>query len=420
MRNVFIMFISLFTIIVICFSFLLPNTALADIYLDPDVQDGCIVLVNFYAPFLKTEEVGNCVRWAVTQLDEPTLRVIEGGLSRKTVQEIATEYGADVSKSFQKAKEVVKISYDTKDAIITLLGKVAQWCSAYKNNAIVNPEELRQKDNFIDYSPCENLLWSVEKTLKGTHTAPAAYERVDFSGCNPFPPDTHYQHVVVRFFINPWGSDYYGKLEYFDGLYWRELAKNQNVVLYYHNPANIDLRMVGVYAINCDVTVKIDCFNGTPSYIPTYIDESLQFNENFKNALTNASSDVLLSSNPAIFYDVGTAQVINPYPDVDVETAIERALKKLFVPETSLKEALQEVKDVAISKAPFSWFQAWKDAANINYGDQPLTFSWQPGLIPDKLTITVPVQKALRTMSTIILSCLAIWAGYMEVRRFVG
>ena len=65
-------------------------------------------------------------------------------------------------------------------------------------------------------------------------------------------------------------------------------------------------------------------------------------------------------------------------------------LVDVFVPTISFSDVITNVKDVAITRAPFSWINAFVMSANIGYGDEPLVIEWQPGLNGETVGVTVP------------------------------
>lgn len=101
--------------------------------------------------------------------------------------------------------------------------------------------------------------------------------------------------------------------------------------------------------------------------------------------------------------------------------AVQNVLITLFVPTVSFTDILTDIKTVAMTKAPFSWFDAFVGSANVTYGDVPLVISWTAGVHTNQdVTVTVPKQENVRDFSTVIITFVALFAAYHEIRRWVG
>lgn len=101
--------------------------------------------------------------------------------------------------------------------------------------------------------------------------------------------------------------------------------------------------------------------------------------------------------------------------------AIQTLLTDLFVPTIAFTDILNDIKTVAMTKAPFSWFDAFVGSANVTYGDVPLVISWTAGVHTNQdVTVTVPKQENVRDFSTVIITFVALFAAYHEIRRWVG
>lgn len=94
----------------------------------------------------------------------------------------------------------------------------------------------------------------------------------------------------------------------------------------------------------------------------------------------------------------------------------------LFNPTYPVTTALQNVQALAMTKAPFAWWPAFLAAYNQPYGSEQIIFQWQAGLSPDS-TITVPLPADYdfgRSLSTVVMLSIAVFAGYSEIRRWIG
>lgn len=103
-----------------------------------------------------------------------------------------------------------------------------------------------------------------------------------------------------------------------------------------------------------------------------------------------------------------------------IPAAIQGVLVDVFVPTISFADVITNVKDVAITRAPFSWINAFVMSANISYGDEPIVIEWQPGLNGETVGVTVPRQTGIRNFSTVVITVIALFTGYHEVRRWIG
>lgn len=103
-----------------------------------------------------------------------------------------------------------------------------------------------------------------------------------------------------------------------------------------------------------------------------------------------------------------------------IPAAIQGVLVDVFVPTISFADVITNVKNVAITRAPFSWINAFVISANIGYGDEPLVIEWQPGLNGETVGVTVPRQTEIRNFTTVVITVLALFTGYREVRRWIG
>lgn len=103
-----------------------------------------------------------------------------------------------------------------------------------------------------------------------------------------------------------------------------------------------------------------------------------------------------------------------------IPAAIQGVLVDVFVPTISFADVITNVKDVAITRAPFSWINAFVISANIGYGDEPIVIEWQPGINGETVGVTVPRQTGIRNFSTVVITVLALFTGYHEVRRWIG
>jgi hypothetical protein len=104
---------------------------------------------------------------------------------------------------------------------------------------------------------------------------------------------------------------------------------------------------------------------------------------------------------------------LNPYSDTFI-------LKVAFVPTLTLADSLATIQTAINTKLPFAWFSNWAAAASSGYGGDNISFWWTPGLSGAQVGFDMGDVSGVRGFSTIIIAWLALWAGYGEIRRFIG
>lgn len=97
-------------------------------------------------------------------------------------------------------------------------------------------------------------------------------------------------------------------------------------------------------------------------------------------------------------------------------------LKKAFIPTKDLGVTITNIKNAALDRLPFAWVNMWASAGAQSYTNEEFRFWWRVGLFDpeQKVGFTVAETTGFRDLSTIIILVAAVWAGYGEVRRFIG
>lgn len=130
--------------------------------------------------------------------------------------------------------------------------------------------------------------------------------------------------------------------------------------------------------------------------------------------LHDAINKIILLIKAIIAAITAIADYLNPQSDNFI-------LKIAFVPTINITDQWNGFRSTLSDKVPFAFFALWSAAKNQEYGSNEFNFTWQPGLdASQNIVINVPGQAAVRSLSTVILLSLTVWAGYAEIRRFVG
>jgi len=96
-------------------------------------------------------------------------------------------------------------------------------------------------------------------------------------------------------------------------------------------------------------------------------------------------------------------------------------LKIAFIPSIDIAEKIDTMKDQANQRIPFAWISMWAAGGSQTYTNDVFEFNWRVGLVDDtEVCFTVEETTGFRNLSTIIIMAAAMWAGYSEVRRFIG
>lgn len=102
-----------------------------------------------------------------------------------------------------------------------------------------------------------------------------------------------------------------------------------------------------------------------------------------------------------------------------ISNSISNVLERLFKPTISLQERITEVKDLAMTKLPFTWVSGFFNASNPQYGSQSIVFDWPIGLNGEIASMQID-SSPFRDFSRVVIIAVALIVGYLEVRRWIG
>lgn len=104
----------------------------------------------------------------------------------------------------------------------------------------------------------------------------------------------------------------------------------------------------------------------------------------------------------------------------EIVTGVTNAISTAFTPTVTMEAVLEEIGDAAEQRVPFVWFEEWSQGAGVAYGNEELRFEWQPGLISETVSVTMPGIEGVRGLSTLLILAGSCWAAYGEIRRWLG